>query len=378
MDNVIWVAFVTGLTAGGLSCMAVQGGLVTGSLANQMEKDIQDSAQQKNKQQKAAGKKKISVAKPILLFLAAKITAYTLLGLLLGALGTVLSLTPRVRGILQLLIALFMIGNALRMLNVHPIFRFFSFEPPRFITRYIRKKSKSADSFFAPIFLGFLTIFIPCGVSQSMMALAVAAGNPLTGAVIMFAFTLGTSPVFFGLTYLATKLSSLIEKYFVRIVAIVLLLLGIFAFDAGLNLLGSPYTLSRISELWTPKTTEVASVKITPSVNSLSNEQGTDPGIQSNSTPETAQAPGTITLYVTNNGYQPRILLAPANQTIHLNLVSQNTYSCSRAFVIPGLNFSAVLPETGSQIVDIPPQKSGTQMPFTCSMGMFTGVIQFQ
>lgn len=375
MDNSIWVAFITGLTAGGLSCMAVQGGLVTGSLANQVERDIQESTQDANP--KAGGKAKIKIARPILLFLAAKIVAYTLLGFLLGALGTVFSLTPRVRGILQILIAIFMIGNALRMFNVHPIFRFFNFEPPRFITRYIRKKSKSADSLFTPIFLGLLTIFIPCGVTQAMMALAVGTGNPLTGAVIMFAFILGTSPVFFALTYLATKLSSLIEKYFVRIVAVVLLLLGILSFDAGLNLLGSPYTLSRISELWAPRSTQVASAPI-PTVNALSSGQGIGPGLQSNNSINSTQSPNTVILYVTNNGYEPRILTAPAGQTVHLNLISQNTYSCSRAFVIPVLNISAVLPETGSQLVDLPPQKAGTQMQFSCSMGMFTGVIQFQ
>ena len=34
------VAFITGFTTGGLSCMAVQGGLLASSLANQIEKDL--------------------------------------------------------------------------------------------------------------------------------------------------------------------------------------------------------------------------------------------------------------------------------------------------------------------------------------------------
>ena len=36
----LWVAFITGITTGGLSCMAVQGGLLASSLANQIEKDL--------------------------------------------------------------------------------------------------------------------------------------------------------------------------------------------------------------------------------------------------------------------------------------------------------------------------------------------------
>ena len=62
-----------------------------------------------------------------------------------------------------------MIGNALRMFNVHPIFRYFSVEPPKFITRYIRRTAKGTDT-ATPLFLGALTVFIPCGVTQAMMA----------------------------------------------------------------------------------------------------------------------------------------------------------------------------------------------------------------
>ena len=38
---------------------------------------------------------------------------------------------------------------------------------------------------------------------QAMMVLAIGTGNSLTGAAIMFAFILGTTPVFFGLAYVA-------------------------------------------------------------------------------------------------------------------------------------------------------------------------------
>src|SRR5512134_769856 len=41
------VAFVTGLTTGGLSCLAVQGGLLASSLAHQIEQDYLQQATQK-------------------------------------------------------------------------------------------------------------------------------------------------------------------------------------------------------------------------------------------------------------------------------------------------------------------------------------------
>ncbi len=38
--NQYLIAFITGLTTGGLSCLAVQGGLLASSLAHQIEQDM--------------------------------------------------------------------------------------------------------------------------------------------------------------------------------------------------------------------------------------------------------------------------------------------------------------------------------------------------
>lgn len=167
------------------------------------------------------------IAQPILFFLLAKIIAYTLLGVLLGALGSVLQLTSMMRAVLLGAIGIFMVGNGLRMLNVHPIFRYFVIEPPSALTRYIRRRAKNGGSLVAPLFLGALTVLIPCGVTQAMVAVAVGTGSPLQGAAFMFAFTLGASPVFFALSYLATRPGAILEKYFTRIVAVVVIILGI-------------------------------------------------------------------------------------------------------------------------------------------------------
>jgi len=84
-----------------------------------------------------------------------------------------------------------------------------------------------------------------------------------------------------------------------------------------------------------------------------------------------------LELRVTNQGYVPTLLKAPANQAIRLNLLTSKTYSCARAFTIPSLNIEALAPESGTISVQIPPQKPGTRLGFTCSMGMYSGVIQF-
>ncbi len=358
------LAFLTGLTTGGLSCLAVQGGLLASSLEQQLEQQLDRQIEQRIAERRAGRRlsKEALAAQiarnprltlPILLFLAAKLAAYTLLGFLLGALGSVFQLTPGLRAGLLIAIGIFMVGNALRMFNVHPIFRYFAIEPPKFITRYIRRKAKDGESFFAPLFLGALTVLIPCGVTQATMALAVGTGSPLQGAALMFAFTLGTSPVFFAVAYFALQLGARLEKWFLRFVAVTILVLGLVSVNSGLNLIGSPLAVAN----WF-RPAEVGPAA--PVSGSLPQSDG-------------------VTLYLAaqNDGYSPRILYARANTPITLNVVTNETYSCSRAFVIPALGVEEILPATGTVTISIPAQPAGTVIPFSCSMGMYTGEIVF-
>ena len=346
------VAFITGITTGGLSCLAVQGGLLASSLAHQIEQDyVEQSAHHKGK-----ASVRSNSAFPILLFLISKLVAYTLLGALLGWLGSYLTLSPMTRAMLMMAIGIFMIGNALRMFNVHPIFRYFSVEPPKFITRYIRRTAKGTDT-FTPLFLGALTVFIPCGITQAMMATALGTGSAAMGAALMFAFVLGTSPVFFIIAYLTTELGARLEKFFMRFVAVVVLILGFTTLNSGLNVLGSPLSFQNLTR------------------NLIPSESVSDPVAES---PQTSATAGEIFLNVNNDGYFPRSLSAPADTAVTLNLITNQTYSCARDFVIPSLDVYELLPDTGTMQVSIPAQPKGTTMFFTCSMGMYTGQIVFQ
>ena len=357
----IVVAFVTGLTTGGLSCLAVQGGLLASSLAHQIEQDYLAHAPQARKRKRgekvaSAPAPRANSAFPIFLFLVAKVVAYTLLGALLGWLGSFLALSPMTRALLMIAIGIFMVGNALRMFNVHPIFRYFSIEPPKFITRTIRRTAKGTDT-ATPLLLGALTVFIPCGITQAMMATALGTGSAALGAALMLAFTLGTSPVFFVVAYLVTELSARLEKFFMRFVAAVVLVLGLVTMNGGLNLIGSPLSFSNLTRGLFPS--------------------GSGSALAAGS-PQLSSTDGSLILNVQNEGYFPRTLKAPANTPFTLNLVTNKTYSCARDFVIPELNFYQLLPETGTVQVNIPAQPAGKRLFFTCSMGMYTGQIVFE
>lgn len=345
------LAFFTGLTTGGLSCLAVQGGLLASSLERQMEQDlVNHPAPSGRRRAKALGRpQRGRMALPILLFLGAKVVAYTLLGFLLGAIGSVFQFNIAMRAALLIAIGIFMLGNALRMFNVHPIFRYFAIEPPKFITRYIRRVSKN-EAWFAPVFLGALTVAIPCGVTQVMMASAMATGNAWQSAGLMLAFTLGTSPVFFAVSLLATEMGARLDALFMRLVAVVILILGLVSVDSGMTLLGMPSVGSRLQALVQP--TQVT--------------QSAPTG-----------KPAELILHAENDGYIPHTLHAKAKSQIKLSVITKETYSCALSFVIPAINFEKLLPSNGVTVIDIPPQEQGTVMPFTCSMGMYTGEIIF-
>ena len=336
------VPFLTGLTAGGLSCLAVQGGLLAGTLAYQVEQDMQA---QSNKQVFRP-----RLAQPIFLFLVAKLVTYTLLGFFAGALGSIVMLTPRMSTILMIAIGIFMLGNGLRMLKVHPIFRYFVIEPPASVTRYIRRKSKNGASLLTPIFMGALTVLLPCGISQSMIALALATRNPIQGAAILFAFILGTTPVFFAVSYFATRLGATMEKYFTRLIAITIIVLAFVSINSGLNLAGSPYSFNNLL------------MRI--GVASVDEKKDISP---------TSSVTDSYVVTVNDDGYFPKVLHLAANKPVKLDWITNDVHSCVLSVVVPALNYQKILPNTGKITFNIPAQANGTVIRYSCSMGMYTG-----
>lgn len=328
--NIIWLAFVTGLTTGGLSCLAVQGGLLASTL----------STKQKN----------VSPIPTIGIFLLAKLIAYTLLGLLLGLLGSKINITPQLQGFMQIFAGLYMIATAANLLKIHPIFRYVVIQPPRFAYKFMRKQSK-IDAYITPFILGFLTFLIPCGVTQGMMIMAIASGNPITAAAILFAFTLGTSPIFATLGMTTSKIIE--KKSFLYIGSTIVLFLGLLSINTGQILRGSPHNFQNY---W--------KAIVTPT-SKISSNNGTYASINQEGKQE-------VTVDVTSYGYKTSARNLQVGVPVKLTLKTNQTQGCSRAFTIPTLNISKILPETGTEIVEFTPTKTGI-LGFTCSMGMFNG-----
>jgi len=326
--NSIWLAFLTGLTTGSISCLAIQGGLLTTSIAGQ-EKNPYGS------------KKSLFV----LTFLISKITAYTLLGFGLGMLGSSLIISPRLLGFMQILAGIFMIITAARLLNLHPFFRYFTLEPPKWALKIIRNKSKN-NSYLSPALIGFLTILIPCGVTQAMMILAASSANVFSGAGIMFAFTLGTSPLFFLAGLTISK--ALKKRAFVFTASAIIISLGLLSINSGQVLRGSPHTAQNYYKV------------LSKNANSHSPAITNSRGYQE------------VSIDVKDTQYIPDASTIKVGVPVKLTINTEKVSGCIRAFTIPSLNISQILPETGSTTIEFTPAKTGL-LTYSCSMGMYSG-----
>ncbi len=334
--------FITGLFTGGLSCLAVQGGLLASSIAQQESDTLKDEALKGN-------------AIPILSFLVARLIAYTILGILLGSLGSVIQLSLTARVLMQSFAAIFMIGTALNLLNVHPIFRYFIIKPPKFLTRLVKNQSKS-KSIFGPALLGGLTILIPCGTTQAMMAYAISVGSPLSGGITMFTFILGTSPLFFLLGYAAKKLSGSLSIIFNKLAATAIILIALYNLNGAIALSGSNFTFENMLT----------------NINCAVSFCG-ETAIATNP----SQVVNKATIYFTPRGYttNPKNITIQSGSTVTLDLVNQNGAGCIQGFTIPKLGIQKIIRVGQSEAITfIAPDTKGS-LAFMCSMGMFRGTI---
>lgn len=330
-----WLLFLTGLTTGGISCAAIQGGLLAGSIANQTTK------------------------KPIIhigSFLIAKLLIHSIAGFLLGLAGSAFQINVAVMLVFQGLVALYLIATALHLLNIHPIFRFVVIKPPKFAYKLSQKTSRNAD-WFAPALLGLLTIFIPCGVTQAVMLQAVSNASPITGALSLFFFVLGTFPLFILIGITAATLSSRWQYRLNIAAAAILIFLGASSLNGILTVVDSPFSIQGIKNTYAKlqqyEAGQIAGISTAPIEN----------GSQ------------IVKIDITPKGYQPDFVRVKKNIPVTLILTTKDNYTCANYFVFNEFDITARMQPSETRIFYFTPQKAG-RFTYSCSMGMYGGVME--
>ncbi|TXI35131.1 MAG: hypothetical protein E6Q53_00295, partial [Candidatus Moraniibacteriota bacterium] len=342
----LWLIFLTGLTSGGVTCAAMQGGLLASVIANQK---LATGSGSKNN---GLGSDDIA---PVTAFLSAKLVSHLILGALLGAIGSVVELSLTSKLIFQGIAAIFMLATALNLLDVHPIFRYLSFQPPKWAYRFLKNNEKSA-SLFAPIILGFFTVFIPCGVTQAMAVVALSSSSALQGALTMGMFVLGTFPLFFLIGIGTARLSEVWRRDFLKLAAYLLIFMSASSVNGILQVTDSPYSIQRLG----PQL-----VRLLPPYDNSPVNMGVDPSVKLENGIQK------VTISVENGGYTPKYFRVKSGTPVELTLETDGqVYSCATAFTFKAFDIYDVLKPVDSKVHKFNPEKKG-KYTYSCSMGMY-------
>jgi len=349
----LWLVFLTGLTSGGVTCAAMQGGLLASTIANEKRAEGK-----KIPQDAAPGSFDLGDWGPVATFLSTKLIVHLIFGALLGALGSVLTLSLSAQLFFQGLAALFMLASALNLLEVHPIFRYLAFTPPRFARKLI-KNTTVANRLFAPGILGILTVFIPCGVTQAMEVVAISSGSAIQGALIMGTFVAGTAPAFAIIGIATAKLSEVWRTYFLRVAAALLIIMALYSFNGILQVRDSQFSLQRLG----PKI-----VRLLPPYDRNSTSAKAI-------TPEIINGIQPVTITIESDGYSPNRFAVKAGTPVELTLKAGSVYSCATSFTFRAFNIQTQLRPNTSQKFTFTPTRKGIYT-FSCSMGMYSGTME--
>ena len=211
-------SFIIGLIASISSCLAVVGGLVLSLSATVSEDNVSDK-------------------RNFILFHLGRLGSFALLGGVLGLVGNAIGINFTFTAVLGILASVVML---LLGLNLVGVFRKNKIALPSGIfQRVFSVFRKIEHKTLTPLIVGFATFFLPCGFTQSMQVVALSSGSFFSGALIMFAFALGTLPMLallsFGSASFAHGKHALL---FLKSAGVVVIGLGIFALLAGLAGLG--------------------------------------------------------------------------------------------------------------------------------------------
>jgi len=321
--------FVIGLVAATSTCLAVAGGLLLAVSSKFHEKNPHLAGWQK--------------FKPHLYFNVGRIASYTLLGGAIGALGSILTLSSSVTGIITIIASVLMIVMGLQMLGIFLWLNKIQIKMPKFIAHKIYDASDQKTSKTSSFLFGAATFFLPCGFTQALQLYVLGTGSFATGALTMLAFSLGTLPSLAGIGAFSSFAKGNVKKYFMTFSAVLVIVLGIFNLTPGFNLVGAAVAL--------------------PSV-----DDSIDNGDSNNDLTVVGEKQ-IIDLKVDGLDYFPDKFTLKKGIPVEWNIDGKNAQGCAGIISVPKLGITERLPKDSIKTITFTPEQTG-KITFTCGMGM--------
>jgi len=171
-----------------------------------------------------------------------RITTYTLLGAIFGAIGGVTSFNYIANATLTIVAGIFMILAGLSLNGKIPFLTKLehSFSRSTWYQEVFRSvlRSKSLYSFYI---LGLLNGLLPCGLVYFFAVTAASTGSPFWGALVMLIFGLSTVPALFTLgLFTGVFIKSNFRKTMMNLAAMVVVIYGFYTIYRGYDFILHP------------------------------------------------------------------------------------------------------------------------------------------
>lgn len=332
--------FLIGLIAATSTCMAVTGGLLLAVTTkyNNLYPNL-NSAQK---------------FKPHIYFNLGRVISYTVLGGLVGLIGSAITFSPKITGIIMIVVSILMMGIGVQMLNIFPWLSFLQIKMPKIIAHKVYE-SVSTQNPLAPFLFGSSTFFFPCGFTQALQLYVLTKGDFATGALIMFFFSLGTLPGLLSLGALTSFVKGAIQKYVIKVSAALIILIGIFNISSGLVLAGADLGVLNSNSITGYAT---AQVNIDDNVKIVDGRQ-------------------LVQMKVVGLDYIPSKFKVLQGIPVDFEIDGTQARGCAQVLTIPKLNIVEYLPREGTKTISFTPNELGS-IPFRCTMGMTTWGAAFE
>lgn len=283
----------------------------------------------------------VSKLKPSFKYNAGRVLSYTIIGGMVGALGSVVSFSGTAKGIVAVLSGIFMVIMGVNMLGIFPWLRKFNPRMPKLFGNKIHNNNGQNG----PFFVGMLNGLMPCGPLQAMQIYALGTGSAVAGATSMFFFSLGTVPLMFGFGAVSSYLSGKFTHKLMKVSAVLVIVLGVVMFNRGLNLSGL----------------------------GLSNIAYAAPASGGN----VAKLAGNVQLVTTSlksGRYEPFVVQVGVPVKWTITATASQLNGCNETVTIPKYGISQRL-VPGDNIIEFTPDQVGN-LPYTCWMGMISSNIR--
>lgn len=319
------ILFVVGLITS-LHCIAMCGGINLSQCVSYKFADGETS--------------KVSKLKPSLLYNLGRVISYTIVGGIVGALGSVISFSGTAKGIVAIISGVFMVIMGLNMLNIFPWLKRFNPRMPKIFGNKVHNNNGK----HGPLYVGLLNGLMPCGPLQAMQIYALGTGSFFAGALSMFLFSLGTVPLMFGFGAVSSFLSGKFTHRMMKVSAVLVMILGVIMLSRGLSLSG---------------------------VNVVYASSG---GSSSGNIAKIEGNYQTVTTNLESGKYPPIVVQKGIPVKWNMKADASNINGCNGTITIPKYNIQKKL-VPGDNIIEFTPDADGN-IPYTCWMGMISSNIK--